>query len=61
MKLFEDKIRTDVSPAKHIDNSFDFCDRNDFGRLFHLFWCDLKEIETGRGFKLAEKVLQKVP
>lgn len=28
MKLFEDKIRTDVSPAKHIDNSFDFCDRN---------------------------------
>lgn len=28
MKLFEDKIRTDLNPANHIDNSFDFCDRN---------------------------------
>lgn len=26
--LFEDKIRTDSEPAKHISNSFDFCDRN---------------------------------
>jgi hypothetical protein len=28
MKLFENKIRIDKSPANHIDNSFDFCDRN---------------------------------
>jgi hypothetical protein len=28
MKLFEDKIRTDNSPSKHIDNSFDFYDRS---------------------------------
>lgn len=29
MKLFEDKIRTDKKPAKHIDNSYDFFDRSD--------------------------------
>lgn len=28
MKLFEDKIRIDNSPSKHIDNSFDFYDRS---------------------------------
>jgi hypothetical protein len=28
MKLFEDKIRIDREPAKHIDNLYDFYDRN---------------------------------
>lgn len=28
MKLFEDKVRTDINLARHIDNSFDFCDRS---------------------------------
>ncbi|GGX10135.1 hypothetical protein [Aquimarina muelleri] len=29
MKLFEDKIRTDIKPAKHNDNTYDFFDRSD--------------------------------
>lgn len=28
MKLFQDKIRTDIKPAKHNDNAFDFFDRS---------------------------------
>lgn len=28
MKLFDDKIRTDDEPAKHLDNTYDFYDRS---------------------------------
>jgi hypothetical protein len=30
MKLFEDKVRTDLNPAKHLDDSYDFYDRSSF-------------------------------
>jgi len=29
MKIFDNKIRTDKDPAKHIDNTYDFFDRSD--------------------------------
>jgi hypothetical protein len=28
MKLFDDKVRIDIAPSKHIDNTYNFCDRN---------------------------------
>lgn len=33
IKLFEDKIRTDVNPAKHIDNTYNFYDRSNAAKM----------------------------